>query len=132
MMLSRVEALHTAARRYCNQRADMWLEHVLEGSPSSQQRDALYFDEDPARFRVLEVIKAAVEAVTPAESASLEEAREHLLSAAASAVNERAQPSMHRVERRVMKEEGRRFAEYLRGLSDAELARVEPLLSAAG
>src|SRR6476659_4297223 len=126
-MLSKVEALHTAARRYCSEQTDMWLGNVLN-QRKTLHFDALHFDEDSARFRVLELIEAAVEAMAPAESASLEEAREHILSAVASAVNERAQPPMHRVERRVMKEEGWRFAEYLRGLSDAELASVEPLL----
>jgi hypothetical protein len=122
-MLSKVEALHTAARRYCNQRADL----SFPGYDLERWDESLA--ESSARTRAMDVIGAAVEALKPAESASLEEAREHLLSAAASTVHELTQPSMHRVERRGIETEGRWFADYVRGLSDIDLAHVKPLLS---
>jgi hypothetical protein len=128
-MLSGVEALHTAARRYCSERADVWRFRFFERAPLHDP--GTFWDEeretDNAHYRVLDAIGAALEAITPAESASLEEFRKLLLAAAASAVDEYL-PGDHLPSlREVVQDEGRLFAAYLQGLSDADLARVEPL-----
>jgi hypothetical protein len=130
-MLSRVDALQAAARRYCSERAELWLGPFFSRGGSLAQRSTwARWDEEletyRARLRALDAIGGALPASTPAESASLEEARELLLLTAASAVDELLQTSDHsRFERRVIHEEERLFADYLRGLSDAELTRVE-------
>jgi len=81
-MLSRVAALHTAARRYCSERSDLCRDHVLEYP---------VWDEEFVILRrhccVLDAIGDAMETFTPADSASLDEVRKLLLAAAAIAVN---------------------------------------------
>jgi hypothetical protein len=118
-MLSRVEALHTAARRYCIERADLWRDRILE-------QPAIWGGEEFVILRrhccVLDAIGDAVEAFTPDDSASLDEVRKLLLAAAALAVNE-----LPPFERKVIQDEGSLFAAYLQGLSDSDLARVESL-----
>jgi len=118
-MLSRVEALHTAARRYCIERPELWRDRIFE-------QPVIWGGEEFVILRrhccVLDAIGGAVEAFTPDDSASLDEVRKLLLAAAASAVNE-----LPPFERKVIQDEGGLFAAYLQGLSDSDLARVEPL-----
>jgi hypothetical protein len=123
-MLSKVEALQTAARRYCGERAEVWRNRFLEQASGKWDEK---FELLRQRYRVLDVIRDALEALTPAGSASLEEARKLLLAAAASAVDEYLPGDHLPFEREVVQDEARLFAAYLEGLSDAELARVEPL-----
>jgi hypothetical protein len=109
-MLSPVEALHTAARHYCIERIDLHEAHA----PSVGRRS----------WGVWHEIQAAVEALTPADLSLAAEARERLLSAGANAfMNDRTGRPRDPVARQALKD----FAEYVQGVSYAELAHVEPL-----
>lgn len=138
--MSAVEALHTAARRYCADRAALWLGRYADlqaGEARERRRSGIpepttyaYSNEALAtfpRYHVLHAIQAAVEAFTPADFASLDEARELLAAAAESAENVFTRPPNGEIERRSMDEERTVFADYMRGVSEEELAKVEPL-----
>jgi hypothetical protein len=101
--VSPIEALHTAARRYCENRAAL--------APSA----------------VLDAIRWEVEAFTPADFSSLAEAREVLVSAGETAESVLTRPPLDESVRNSMDVERALFAEYVRDLSEDELAPIEPL-----
>lgn len=138
--MDQVEALHTAARRYATERAAEWENRYSDlraEEEKSRQREGLpepttysYSSEALAtfpRYQVLHAIQAAVEALTPADLGSLGEARELLAMASAEARSIFTRPPVGKIEQSAMAEEREQFAQYVRGLSDEELARVEPL-----
>lgn len=106
--VSAVEALHTAARRYCADRAALWSSRYADlqaGEARERRRSGTpepttyaYSTEALAtfpRYNVLYAIQAAVEAFTPADFASLDEARE-LLAAWAEHDCDRPRPAPRR------------------------------------
>jgi hypothetical protein len=138
--VERIEALHTAARRYCVERSATWEDRYVElladeerarvqaGVPKpivySYSPEAL---ETFPRYNILRAIQDAVEVFTPADFNSLDEARE-LLAAAAASVESKLMPSpAGPIEECAMKEERGLFADYVREVSDERLASVEPL-----
>lgn len=138
--MDQVEALHTAARRYAAERAGEWENRystLRSDEERARRREGLpepttygYSSEALAtfpRYHVLHAIQAAVEALTRADLGSLEEARELLAKAGTEAQGIFTRPPVGEVEQRAMTEERELFARYVRGLSDEELAQVEPL-----
>ena len=135
-----VEALHTATRRYAAERAADWEDRYakLQADERQAHRDTGmpepttygYSPEALAtfpRYHVLHAIQAAVESFVPADLGSLDEARELLATAGVVAESVFTRPPIGEVEQRAMDDERELFAEYVRGLSDEELANVEPL-----
>lgn len=135
-----VEALHTAARRYCTDRAALWsgryadllAEEERERRHSGIPEPTTYSYSTEAlatfpRYNVLYAIQVAVEAFTPADFASLDEARELLAAAGESAESVFTRAPNGEIERQAMGEERRLFAGYMREVSEEELARVESL-----
>lgn len=135
-----VEPLHTATRRYAAERAAEWENRYSDlraEEEQSRQREGLpepttytYSSEALAtfpRYQVLHAMQAAVEAFTPADLGSLDEARELLAKAGVEAQSIFTRPPVGEVEQRAMDEERELFAQYVRGLSDEELASIEPL-----
>lgn len=138
--MDEVEALHTAARRYAAERAADWQNRYSDlraDEERARRHKGLpepttygYSPEALAtfpRYQVLHAIEAAVEAFTPGDLGSVDEARERLAKAGADAQSIFTRPPVGEVEQRAMDDERELFAEYVRGLSDEELARVEPL-----
>jgi hypothetical protein len=138
--MERVEALHVAARRYSAARAAEWENRYTElqaEEERARRREGVpepttytYSPEALAafpRYHVLHAIEAAVEAFTPADFGSLEEAREFLAAAGAGAESIFTRPPTGEVEQRAMDEERELFGRYVRGLSSDELANIEPL-----
>jgi hypothetical protein len=138
--MSVVEALHASARRYCTDRAAMWSTRYadLQAHEAKERRRRgipepttyTYSSEALAtfpRYNVLDAIQAAVEAFTPADFASLAEARELLAAAGESAESVMTRPPQGEIERQAMDEERTLFLEYVRGLSEDELAHIDPL-----
>jgi len=134
-----VEALHTAARRYAAERAADWEDRYAKLHADERQARAsgvpepttyTYSPEALAtfpRYHVLHAIQAAVEAFTPTDFDSLDEARELIAATGASAESIFTRPPTGEVEQRAMDEERELFARYVRGLSSDELANIEPL-----
>ena len=138
--MNQVEALHTAARRYTAEHAAKWGQRysdLLADEDRARRRKGLpepttynYSQEALAtfpRYQVLDAIHAAVEALTPSDLGSLDEAREVLAATGASAESIFTRPPNGEAEQRAMNEEREQFAQYIRGLSNEELAEVDAL-----
>jgi hypothetical protein len=102
-----VEGLHTAARRYCEERSG-----------------ELWSRADSGGYRLLEAMRAAIEAFVPTDLGSLGEARELLAATAATAESDwtKREP-----ERASMDAERALLSDYVRTLGAEALAGVEPL-----
>jgi hypothetical protein len=138
--VSPVEALHTAARRYCVDRAALWSRQYADlqtreaaerrrsgvPEPTTYTYSAEALSTFP-RYQVLQAIQWAVEAFTPADFSSLAEARELLAAAGDSAESVMTRPPHGEIEQQAMDEERALFAAFVRRLSEDELAQVEPL-----
>jgi hypothetical protein len=138
--MTSTEALHTAARRYAIDRAAEWSRRYgeLQATEARERRKAglpeptTYSYSDGAlatfpRYHVLHAIQAAVEALRASDFDSLDDARERLAAVGMSAENLFTRPPHGEIEKRAMDEERALFADYLRGLTDDELAAVAPL-----
>jgi hypothetical protein len=138
--VSDIEALHTAARRYCADRAALWSDRyaALQAREATERRHQgrpepttfTYSTEALAtfpRYQVLQAIQWAVEAFTAGDFASLAYARELLAEAGESAESVMTRAPHGEIERQAMDEERTLFAEYVRELSEDELAQIEPL-----
>jgi hypothetical protein len=135
-----IAALHTAARRYCADRFALWTDRyaALQAQETAERRqrgvpEPTTYTYSPAaldtfpRYNVLKAIQWAVEAFTPADFASLSEARELLAAAGETAESLFTRPPNGEIERQAMEEERTLFAEHVRGLREDDLAQVEPL-----
>jgi hypothetical protein len=127
-VLNPVDALHTAARRYCIERAAEWERRYAALAPqppfdeySPQARDTF------PRYHVLHAIQAAVEAIRPSELGSLDEARGRLQIAGIEAQNLFTRPPNGAIEERAMAEERGLFERYVAGVAESELSQVAAL-----
>jgi hypothetical protein len=138
--LEPVEALHTAARRYCEDRAAEWRGRSfdLERDEERERRrigapEPVEYGYSPEmlatfpRYNVLYAIQTAVEAFTPADLGPLHEARELLAEAGATADSIFTREPNGDIERRAMGEERELFRRYVLSIREDELAEVEPL-----
>lgn len=138
--MNQVEALHTAARRYTAKRAAKWAHRysdLLADEERARRRGGVpepttytYSEEALAtfpRYQVLHAIQAAVEAFTAVDLGSLDEARELLAATGTTAESIFTRPPIGEIEQRAIDEERELFAQYMRRVSNEELARVEPL-----
>jgi len=122
-MLDR-EALHTAARRYCLERAAMWSERYAERPLGSTDPESLAIY---PRYNVLRAILVAVERLIPSDFATLHELRDALVSAGQTAESIFTQPPREEVALRAIAEERHLFTEYIYGLQDDDLSEIKPL-----
>jgi hypothetical protein len=134
------EALHTAARRYCAERAALWSGRYADLQVEEERERRRLGIPEPTtytysaealatfpRYNVLHAIQAEVEAFTFADFASLDEARELLAGAGDSAESIFTRPPNGKIEQQTMDEERRLFADYMRVVSEEALAHVEAL-----
>ncbi|MDP9352721.1 MAG: Imm31 family immunity protein [Chloroflexota bacterium] len=131
-----VEALHTAARRYCMDRSDMWKSHTDDEEDATQAQD-LYGRQEEAflpedsevfpRYNVLDAILVEIERIAPDSVSTTDEMRELLVSAGRTAESPFTRAPENEIENRVMAEERELFGAYIEGLSQDELRAVEPL-----
>lgn len=138
--MSSIEALHTAARRYCEDRAAWWSARYddLRRSESAERErrgipePATYTYSDEAlgtspRYQILYAIQVAVEMFTAADFDSLDQARALLAAAGESAESIFTRPPKEGAERLAIDEERLLFMQYVRQVSLEELAHVDPL-----
>lgn len=134
-----IEALHTALRRYCEAGHAEWLGRYMDlGKRERRERarlglplhDAQYSDDAYATFphyRFLEAILIAIEAFTPADFSSLDEARALLAAAGETAENLLTQNPGNQIVQDVIEEERSKFVRYVNELTEEDLARVQPM-----
>lgn len=128
--MNSVEALLTAARRYCLEQHQSWTERYAELQEGREGRiPYTYTDEDLdtfPRYHVLDAILVEVERFVAGDFESFDEARALLLAAVASAES-MFTTGGGSIKRRAMDEEREGVAEYLRELTPSQLSSVEPL-----
>lgn len=131
-----VEALHTAARRYCIEQGALWSaryqalcargEHrpTLRGGTFTYS-DAAY-DTFP-RYHVLAAIRNEIERLVPAELRLLENARVRLATAGELASSAVTRGGDRPIERAAMQQERDKFVAFVRSLTPRQLDAVPPL-----
>jgi hypothetical protein len=131
-----VSALHTAARRACDERAREWFaayDKLGRTRDDRIRRDDGSCDHSDAalnifpRYQVLAAIQREVERFTPADFSSTEECRTFLVLAAETAPYPYPTSGMGPIERAAIADERRVFGDWVRTLSAATLSSVEPL-----
>jgi hypothetical protein len=130
-------ALHTAARRYCQERFSGWIHNYAELQAKEKWQVWHLFDpgwdySDEAyrtfpRYRIVEAIQIEVERLTPASAATLNELRTLLIHA-----SEFAQTRLHAelknpIAREALREEADAYRTHIQVLGTTDLANIEPL-----
>lgn len=123
-------ALHTAARRYCEERAAYW--HTRYAELGSHIDHSGYTTEEKntfPRYNVLEAILVEVERLRTERFTSSEDVRELLILAGRIAESGFTKPPNGRVQERVMREERELFCAFISILDTDALAQVAPMPS---
>jgi len=121
-----IEALHTAARRYCIEQAKFWYERYASSrvDPDTEAARVLF-----PRYLVLQEILVEVERLPPHTFGSLDEAQEWLLLAgeAAQGRSTSGKPMAQGAAGAAIREERQRFGAFVHRFVAAEQWDVEPL-----
>jgi len=123
-------ALHTAARRYCEEQSAYW--HTCYAKLGSHIDHSGYTTEEKntfPRYNVLEAILVDVERLRPESFTSSEDAREMLILAGRVGESMFTQPPNGRVQERAMREERELFCAYISSLDTDALGQVEAMPS---
>ena len=123
-------ALHTAARRYCEERAAHWRSryadlgsHIDHAGYTQEGKDVF------PRYNVLEAILLEVERLRPESLASGQQVREMLSLAGQVGESMFTKPPNGPVERRAMQQERDLFCAYVTTLDAQVLAEIAPMPS---
>lgn len=130
-------ALHTAARRFCQDRFSGWMQAYSElqskGGDQIEKRFELGWDySDEAytifpRYRIDGAIQTEVERLTPESFASLEEMRLQLISACETAAMRLQKEFKKTSAHEAMREEAEDYRAYIRVLAEHDLSSIMPL-----
>jgi hypothetical protein len=130
-------ALHTAARRYCQDRFHEWMESYKElqlkekwkvenlfkpGWDYSEEAFGVF-----PRYRIDKAIRIEVERLAPESSNSLEELRSQLISACDIAEGRLRSELKNEIARKALREESEDYKTYIRILNEGDLLSVAPL-----
>ena len=125
-----IEALHTAARRYCLARHQLWTtryadlrrgrEHRVPYSYTRQDRDTF------PRYHVMDAVRIEIERWVPEDFDSLTETLDLLVAAAQSATTIFTQ-NLGEIEQRATDNERQQLIAYLRSLGSQDLLAIQPL-----
>jgi hypothetical protein len=130
-------ALHTAARRYCQNRFTDWIETYKELQTKQKWQVSNLFkpgwdySENAykvfPRYRLDGAIQVEVERLTPSSYESLEELRACLLDAEAAAENRLMAEFSKPTAKKALREEAADYGAYIQALHETDLVSVEPL-----
>lgn len=135
-IMTPVAALHTAARRYCIERADMWRKHYVTGRVHRESEAGYppgmysYVPEDYAvfpRYNVLDAILWEVERTEPENIPTLGQLRDLILTTGRTAESLFTRPPNDAVELQAMNDERRKFCMYVAELTADELRALQVL-----
>ncbi len=125
--MNEIQALHAAARRYCVERFDYWAERYKQLLPrmpvlayTPKQLDTF------PRYNMVDAIREAIESAVSGDFSSLHDLRVFLISTARNVETQRTQGSED-IARQAMHEERDLFCNYVEGVTDGQLRRIEPL-----
>jgi hypothetical protein len=130
-------ALHTAARRYCEDRYSDWARtyNELEARENVQIENKFKLGWDYSeeaygvfpRYRIDKAIRIEVEKLAPESSNSLEELRHHLINACDIAEARLRSELNNTIAQEALREEAEEYRVYIRVLSERDLASIVPL-----
>jgi len=130
-------ALHTAARRYCEDRYSDWAHTYgeLEAKENAQIENKFkpgwdYSEEAYGvfpRYRIDKAIRIEVERLAPESSNSLEELRSQLICACEIAEGRLRTELKNEIARKALREESEDYKTYIRILSEGDLLSIAPL-----
>ena len=118
------EALHVAARRYCMEHHERWVQRYSESAFDSAHPEAQ--DIFP-RYQVLAAILADVESVVPKDFVTLEDVRGFLLVAGQGAEDMFTRPPKSPLADQAIGEERAAFCRFIQRITPEDLAVVVPL-----
>lgn len=129
------EALHTAARRYCQERADQWRKRYSElsrdGRNQVEDNESWTYSEEALatfpRYNVVDAILMEVERFVPHDFTTVQEAREVLILAGKTAESVFTKPPQEATAISSMNEERALFAAYLAQLNEDHLLTIQRL-----
>jgi len=129
--------LHTAARRYCEDRFSEWTQtyNELDAKGNVQIEDKFkpgwdYSEEAYGvfpRYRMDKAIRIEVERLAPESSNSLEELRSQLINASDIAESRLRTELKNEIARKALREEAENYKTYIRILSEGDLVGIAPL-----
>ena len=138
--MTNIEALHTAARRYCEERALEWERRYGELLAAEKRDRGRRGEHEPVtyaytpealrtfpRYHVLHAILFEVERFAPDDFASFDEARSLLAAAGETAESTFTGPPNGDIQQKAMDEERRAYSDYILNLSEEDLESVQPL-----
>ena len=135
--MDELTALHTAARRYCQEEFSKWTQRYVALSAAGKRnipaKDGKGWDYSEEayqvfpRYRVAEAIQVEVERIIPSNSNSLESLRVLLLDAARTAQDKLAGEMLDPVAQTALVVEADDYRNFLGTLAEAHLDAVKPL-----
>ncbi|HEX8564624.1 MAG TPA: hypothetical protein VF648_03075 [Pyrinomonadaceae bacterium] len=130
-MSDEINNLHTAIRRYCIDHYSYWMEKYSELAATGKNRSGNgYTDEALSmfpRYMLLNSILVEIERYRPEEFDTVDEAKRFFHIVVAETQSESTQPHERSIERKAIDEERDAICKFIGGLTNEDLARVEPL-----
>lgn len=127
--MTATEALITAARKYCKDHHDYWVTRYTNERTGKDFPEYIYTDEDYnlfPRYNALSAILGEVEMLTGKTSPDLEQCRETLINIGATASSPFT-VGENDIEHAAIQDEREKFIHFVKNVTSAELALVEPL-----
>lgn len=127
------QALHTAARRYCNEQYDHWAIKYSEISLAGHDRaaDGYHYTTEALgvfpRYNVLNAIRIELERIDPNELANLNDTRDLILQIGERADDDFTRKPIGQIDAAAMANERETFCDFIRELSDPDLRLVKSL-----
>jgi hypothetical protein len=127
------QALHTAARRSCNEQYNYWATQYSEISRAGRDRaaDGYHYTSEALgvfpRYNVLNAIRVELERIDPNELVDLNDTRDLIILAGTDADDDFTRKPIGQIDAEAMANERHSFCAYIRAISDAELQSVQPL-----
>ncbi len=127
------QALHTAARRYCNEQYNHWAAQYSEISRAGRDRTADGYHYTPEaldvfpRYNVLNAIRVEIERIDSKELTDRNKTRDLIILAGTDADDDFTRKPIGEIDANAMANERKSFCAFICGLLDAELQSVQPL-----
>ena len=125
------QALHTAARRYCNERYEHWAVRYSELARDGRDRDGYNYTPEALRifprYNVLNAIRIELERLNPADLENLDDVRNYIILAGQATDDDFTRKPLGQIDADAMADERESFCSFVSGLSEADLQSVEPL-----
>lgn len=125
------EALHTSARRHCEDRFELWSRQYAVMASEGRDRHGTEYTTAALRifprYNIARAIRIAIERLEPSAFADVEVARAAVAEAARSANDEFTSSSIGPVDAEAMSEERQDFLLFLTSIAHADLRQVRPL-----